>query len=358
MARHGENIYLRKDGRYEGRYIKGRRQDGALWFGYVYAARYAEVKRKLIVLKATEENAVCAAYQNGTVGEWIEYWLAEHVKPYVCTSTYETYQSQINTHILPVFENRVLRKITTREIQDFVNDLRQRRSAGMVHNVTRLLSSVFRAAQNKGLSAINPCEGVRKPKNKAKPPRVLTCGEQAKLERMAMDTGSLEYLLCLYTGLRLGELCALKWEDIDMDGGVIYVRAGMKRLKSGVVQSTPKTQSSQREIPVPVFIMRMLRQNRGQADGYVFVNAKGGAADMRTIQLRLRRMAKKLGLKGVHMHTLRHTFATRCLESGIRFEALSELLGHSTPNITLTYYVHCTRESKMKSIQKLRRIAS
>ncbi|MEG0383054.1 MAG: site-specific integrase [Christensenella sp.] len=366
MSKRGENIYLRKDGRYEGRYIKGRLFNGKIQFGYVYSYKYAEIKRALVLFKARSSEDAALMYHNGTLEEWLDYWLNAVIKPYVCSSTYETYTSQINTHILPALGKFLLCDIKTDIVQGFVNRLKEGLSAGMIHNIVRLLSAACRAAVEKNLIAANPCKGVKKPKNTRKSPRVLTCAEQQKLERAAVQSDSIEYLLCLYTGLRLGEVCALKWEDIDFEGGMLYVRRTLKRVKSKdksskteVLEDAPKTEHSVREVPVPAFILKMLEARAKSVNSeYVFAGKRGGAPDMRTMQLKLRRMAQKLGLVGVHMHTLRHTFATRCLERSIGIETLSELLGHSTPNVTLLFYAHTTRENKIASVKKLRMCAS
>lgn len=356
MSKRGENIYLRKDGRYEGRYIKGRKQSGQALFGYVYAKRYAEVKERLMRLKIGECTP-SPVHQRNTLGEWMRYWLEEYVRPYVRETTYATYENQYRTHIEPAIGKTALYLLDKEKIQVFVNSITPQISTGMVHNVLRLLSSALRIAQNKGMIVCNPCQEVRLPVYKTKEPRVLTVVEQKKLERAAEKEGMIEYMLCLYTGLRVGELCALRWENVDFESNILYVRRTAKRVrkitdrhKTVVVMGAPKTEESMREIPIPAFLMAYLERIRKE-HGQIF------AVDVRTIQQRLHKLTHKVGLKGVHMHTLRHTFATRCLEVGVGVETLSALLGHSSPNITLSCYAHCTRETKIRSIGKLRRMA-
>ena len=239
-----------------------------------------------------------------------------------------------------------------------VNGKKDSLSAGMLHNIHRLLRSAMRAAHEKGLIRDNPCVGIKLPRNRAKTPRVLTRNEQQKLERTAVKKGAIEYLLCLYTGLRLGELCALKWSDVNFETGALYVRGTMKRIDGKAVIGAPKSGNSEREVPVPAFVLKMLRIRIKQTGGNGFVFGTGGkAASMRTMQARLKALTKGIGLEGVHMHTLRHTYATRCLENRIGMETLSDLLGHSGPQITLKYYAHCTRENKFASVRKLKAIA-
>lgn len=360
MAKRGENIYLRKDGRWEGRYIVGRKQNGKPRFGYVYGKKYMEVKRELTMLKA--QCAQCPdlalVYGNGTLAEWMDYWLEKLTRPYIGETTYGTYKNQIKTHITPQLGETILYKLKPNDIQDLVNEKKEYLSAGMLHNVYRLLRSAMKAAQEKGMIRDNPCVGIKLPKNRAKTPRVLSRKEQQRLEREAVHTGAIEYLLCLYTGIRLGELCALRWSDVNFETGAIYVRGTMKRVGGEAILGAPKSGNSEREVPVPAFVLKMLRTRMEQTGGLDFVfGTRGKAASMRTMQARLKALTKRIGLKGVHMHTLRHTYATRCLENRIGVETLSDLLGHSGPQITLKYYAHCTRENKFASVKKLKAVA-
>ena len=199
---------------------------------------------------------------------------------------------------------------------------------------------------------------------------MLTRGEQKRLEGALRREGELEYLMCLYTGLRVGEVCGLRWEDIDLEGRVVHVRHAVKRAKAegGRRKTTlrlegPKTESARREIPLPAFLAAMLLERRqvvaGEQGwgGFVFGGRKGAMRDTRTVQKKLGRICERVGLEGVHMHTLRHSFSTRCLEQGVGVEVLSALLGHSSPQITLKYYAHCTPEAKRKGMALLERLA-
>lgn len=371
MARRGENIYHRKDGRWEGRYIIGRKQNGKPRFGYVYGRQYIEVKRTLTILKAKAAKnpaPVLEAYRNGTLEAWVDYWLEAMTKPYVDISTYRIYKSQAEKHIIPRIGGLQVGEIRQDDVQDFVNEIKKGLAPSMVHNVCRLLKSIFVAARDKSLIGEIPFGKVRKPQNKVKRPRVLACSEQLRLERDVAQTGELEYIVCLYAGLRLGEVCALRWEDIDFEEKMLYVNHTLKRVpckeggaKTKLILDTPKTENSRREMPIPAFLAWQLKEKMARENGretdFVFQSPRGGCLDPRTLQERLKKKFKKLKVRGAHFHTLRHTFATRCLEKRIGIETLSELLGHSTPQITIQYYAHCTRENKIKSIRRLNRIA-
>lgn len=191
----------------------------------------------------------------------------------------------------------------------------------------------------------------------------MTQTEQNRLEQAAMEMGKLEYLICLYTGLRVGELCALRWEDIDFENHILHVKYSVQRLpdsqgrhKTYLTLSTPKSESSIRDIPLPHFLVSILletREKQGVTNGFMFSSHQGQYCDPRTMQHGIGVLCSGLGIQGVHMHTLRHTFATRCLEKEIRYEILCELLGHSSPRITLQHYAHCTPKAKRESMERL-----
>lgn len=368
MARRGENIYLRKDGRWEGRYIKGRKENGKPMFGSIYGYRYHEVKRRLVSIKAQlgARSQPVLMYQDGSLAEWLDYWLEETIKENIRETTYDSYSQKIRRHILPYFGKALLREIREEEIVEYQKWLSARLSVGTAQGVFRILRAAFREARKRKLIVCSPFEFVKVPRRQHKKTRFLHVEEQAKIERMSIQTGRIEYVVALYTGLRLGELCALKWEDVDFGNNTIFVRHTLSRVKgrlpgekTRIVLSAPKSECSLREVPVPVFVMALLRElyaKYGTAKGFVF--GKGGRhADPRTVQERFSRMAEKLDIRGAHMHTLRHTFATRCMEQQVGHEVLCELLGHSSPDITYRFYAHCTFKHKQECVERLSQIA-
>lgn len=361
MAKRGENIYQRKDGRWEGRYVKGRRANGKPIFGSVYGRQYREVKRRLAVMKARQSGMQPAVtYGGGTLADWLDYWLEELVCPGVKATTYDTYARKIDKHILPYLGQKPIRDITGEDIRRYLDALCVRISLGTARDVWRILHTAFREAREKKLIASAPYEGVKGPKRQQKKPRFLHKVEQAKIERESISTGRIENVVALYTGLRLGELCALTWEDVDFETNTIHVRRTLGRIrqpngKTCVVLSVPKSLCSVREVPVPAFVIALLSAKAAQrAEDAGFVFGEGEKPiDPRTVQLRFKRLTAKLGIEGAHMHTLRHTFATRCLEQQVGHEVLCELLGHSSPEVTYRYYAHCTFEHKKECVNRL-----
>ena len=206
----------------------------------------------------------------------------------------------------------------------------------------------------------NPCRKIKLQPTEAPAQRVLSVKEQESLRKGASDA-DLPTLLGLYAGMRLGEVCALKWEDIDWDKGAVTVCRTAQRLrhsgadtKTMVMIGTPKSRKSHRTIPLPNFIMKLLTQYRAAcpASDYIF-GQQGRPAEARTIQRRLQRLARRIGISGIHFHTLRHSFATRLMELGADVKTVGELLGHGSAKTTLDIYAHSLLEQRRSAVNKL-----
>lgn len=370
MAKRGENIYHRKDGRWEGRYIVGRKADGKARFRSIYGPSYSAVKRRLVELKAGRGQAGAAVllYGDGSLSDWMDYWLEVLEKPYIKPTTYQLYRRTIETHLRPLLGECALRRLDSAQVQRAVDRMKERLAASTLHGVFRQLKSILGQAEKLRLLDRSPCAQVRLPRARQPRPRVLTTGEQARLERAALETGGLEYLVCLYAGVRLGELCALRYQDVGAARGVLCVAHSVKRVPapmgaraSRLIVGEPKTESSAREIPLPAFLVRLLkermRRTRAGAGDFIFAGRQGGAGEPRTVQARFARLTARLGIRGAHMHTLRHTFAMRCLERGMGYKALSEILEHSSSQMTIRHYDNCIWESKARAMRAARLIA-
>lgn len=358
MAKKGENIYRRRDGRWEGRYIKGHKPTGKPIFGSVYAKQYAEVKAKLIMVKANclnEEKWDTSL--SPTFRQWSSYWLKVYCQPYVKASTCELYQRMLTLHLFPCLGELRLDEIGETVLKPLMETLRGKLAANTLAGVYRLLRAILKEANQRGVLPRLPPR-IRLAKAVKREPRVLSLTEQGRLEREALRTGELSFLLALYTGLRVGELCGLRWSDLDLDDRLLTVRHAVKRTRqaSGVTRATlcePKTDCALRDIPIPAGIASQLKAIPRQSE-FVFPGRRGACMDTRTMQLRLAGLTRRLGLKGVHTHTLRHTYATRCLEKQVGVETLSVLLGHSSPDITLRRYAHTTPDEKRRSVSRLK----
>ncbi len=367
MAKKGENIYHRKDGRWEGRYIKGRKPDGTPKFGFIYGKQYSEVKKKLTIVKSElyqNTGNLPVIYGSGKMCDWANYWIEVMIRPHIRPETYAGYRRNLDNHICAHLGEMDIRDITPQDVQNLMNVLQKKLAPTTLHGVCRLLKSIFASACENGLINHSPYRCIRIPKAQNRPPRVLTRIEQEKLEKEILFNNEPEYLLCLYMGLRVGELCALRWEDVDFENRILHVRHAVHRIPAGskiystkLVLGVPKSEASIRDIPLPDFLSAMLRNKKKSEQGtpkdFLFKGTKTECRDPRTMQHKIRKLCCKLEIKDVHMHTLRHTFATRCLEKGVQYEVLSEFLGHSSPQITLRHYAHCTPETKRLNIERI-----
>lgn len=363
MAKHGENIYKRKDGRYEGRYVIGKNASGNTKFGYVYGHQYAEVKKILLIKKAA---CIYAAASGGncqySVAQWLSQWMENELRGCIKPSSFQTYANILNRHLIPALGNLRLLALTPSVVLDFIDHLEHSQLAySTVRGIYRLLSAAMKCAFEEGVIPKNPCRKIKIQQHERMEQRVLNKAVQALLRKSATSYKELPALLSLYTGMRLGEVCGLKWSDIDFENQTIAIRRSVQRLavkaaggvKTALIASTPKSLRSARLLPMPSFIAQMMRalHQDASADAYVF--GTDTAAEPRTIQRRFKAFAQRIGLRQVHFHTLRHSFATRLIELGIDIKTISVLLGHSTAKTTLDFYAHSPSEQQRLAMNLL-----
>lgn len=362
MPRKGENIYKRKDGRWEGRYLKhipGQKPR----YGYVYAKTYRETKAKLLQA-AAQWQAQPPAPQNAPerLRDVALAWQA-HIAPQVKQSTLVKYKTILDRHLLPALGDVSLADMTHQRIETLSQQLLCTLAPRTVSDILSVLRSILRFALRGGAQV--PCDGssvrIRRPVSDI---RVLTPCEQALLCRQLFDDLTLRnagILLSLYTGLRVGEICALRWEDISLDDRLLHVRRTMQRIqnlspdgpRTLVIETTPKSVTSARTIPLPEELVRVLLSLPGPHAGYFLTGHPGRFVEPRAMQYHFGRVVEACGIERANYHCLRHTFATRCVELGFDVKSLSELLGHSTVTMTMDRYVHPTIEHKRAGMQRL-----
>lgn len=344
MARRGENIYKRKDGRYEGRYIKYYDMSGKAVYGYVYSKSYTEIKEKLTKCKTEKQSAYKSS--NTLLCDWLEIWLMSQgvLKP----TTKRVYKSHIENHINPQIGTIPLKKLNAEILQDFINKLEL--SASTVKTVFSTLKSALTEAEDKGFIT-NVWSKVKLPKKDISIVRVLSIAEQQRLEKTLLNTEDIGILICLYTGLRIGELCALKWKDINFELSLLTVNGTQARTEKGIEIISPKSKTSKREIPIPPFLLDKIRTIPRK--GEFVVSKNGKHFDTRTYRRHFKKILRKAHLPDIKFHSLRHTFSTRALEVGMDYKTLSEILGHSSVAITLDLYAHSLKEHKKNQMCKL-----
>ncbi|MGX7149318.1 tyrosine-type recombinase/integrase [Enterococcus ureasiticus] len=360
----GENIYKRKDGRWEGRYPKGRKTDGSIHYGYVYAYSYRSVKEQLFEKKVQTSVFYTKSKKefHGTFGEWSQIWMTTIMAPKIKDSTFASYKNKIDLHILPFLEHRPLKKIVPDDIEQLISQLSGRLSASSVHVIFRIVKSCFEAAKDRAYIYSNPCEDVTLPKVNKEKVRALTRAEHKAIEQVSLQTKKgLPILIALETGMRIGEICALKWEDIDFQSSIIHVNRTKQRIclpddsgnKTQIIETAPKTPNSNRFIPISLKLKKSLLTWKEDSQS-PFVIANGDhAIEPRTVSYRFEQIKQQLGLEGISFHSLRHTFATRCVELGVNIAAISSLLGHSSIKLTLDTYTSSFLEENRIAIKKL-----
>ena len=362
MPRRGENIYKRKDGRWEGRSIKS---DGR--YRYFYSKTYKGVKEKMKNYQEIQESAREKPSRNGNdVSGLFEAWLEDtalRVKP----STYESYYRCMNKYVIPFFKEEENRQITEDSVFCFVKTIRE--NTGLADSSKKKYLTIFKIALKEILKgapeSLSIIEQVKVPKPEDKEVKVFSLKEQRLIENAALnskDKRATGIILSFYTGIRLGELCSLKWGDIDMEAGTLSIARTVSRIKrfeegenkTALQVGAPKSRKSLRKMPLPDFLLKM-SEERGishtSPDHYIFSDGDT-PLDPRCFQKLYKKLLKEAHVQDRKFHAIRHTFATRALELGVDVKTISELLGHSSVSITLNVYSHSLMEQKKAAIEK------
>lgn len=368
MARRTDNIHKRKDGRWEGRYKIGNTSTGKTKYRSVYGKTYTEVKNKMYDISVIATSAPTNR-RDLKLCELLNLWFnANSVKHK--GSTENKYLWTMEKHIIPELGNLKLSQITSAVINDF---LKRKLTSGRLDNKGGLSASTVKgiliiidAALKYGV-AEELCSPLKTPIYKPSQPKkqitILDKTEQLQIENSLTDDATiteLGILISLHTGLRIGEVCALQWKDIDFKNRLIYVHHTLSRVrcKSGerktvYILDEPKTKNSKRSVPINSFLLPILEIAKEHSTSPFVVSENETFINPRTYEYRYHKAIKNCGIKRINYHALRHTFATRCIESGCDYKTLSEMLGHSSVKITMDIYVHSSIELKRSEIEKL-----
>lgn len=225
-----------------------------------------------------------------------------------------------------------------------------------------IIKDTFNFMRSRGIASVRELKRlkIRVPQKEM---RVFSLEEQKKLVSFLikdLDISKCGILLSLYTGIRLGELCALKWENVSAEKKSIEIKKTVQRLrtnngknKTGLFLTEPKSDTSSRVIPLPAFLSELLFQFRSESANFILSESSEHCPDPRTVQYKFKRYLSECGILDANFHVLRHTFATRCVELGFEIKSLSEILGHSSVTITLNRYVHSSLKLKTDNMNKL-----
>lgn len=306
-------------------------------------------------------------------GEWLDIWLEDYVRPVEKERTYHTYQDAIRLRLKPNFGECEVNDLDVSEIQHYITGLTEhgnlRTGGPLAANSILLIFSVFRnslrRAYNLGVAERYIGDKLELPKA---PNTEVVCFTQSEQKRIEEEICSMlekranrhklnGIVICLHTGLRIGELLALEWEDIDFENALMSIsktcRDGKdENGKYRKIIDRPKTYSSRRVIPLSSGLLTLLEEMKAESkSNFVISDSKGNTVRVRSFQRSYELLLKKLGIPHKKFHALRHTFATRANEKAMDDKTLSEVLGHKSPVITLKLYVHSLLEHKRKMME-------
>ena len=358
MARRRSNgegtITRRKDGRWEGRYYVP--TENGTKRKMLYGKTQAEVRDKLTKALANRIDGIVYDDENMAVGEYLDTWLKGSVYGTVRRSTYDRDSYLVNNHIKPVLGGMKLKKLNSAHVQSFYRDrLDAGLSASTVHKIHDFLRRGLAQAVKWHLLPRNVADVVKPPRPVPTEMVALSADDTRRLlEAAGEDRLEALYILAVHTGMRQGEILALRWQDVDMENDVISVRRTLTRSGGKVAFGEPKTQKSRRSIRLTPqagealrsHLKRQLRDmeilgDRYQDQGLVFTTDTGGPINPSNLRQRsFAPLLKRAGLPHMRFHDLRHTCATLLLSRGVHPKFVQELLGHATIAITLDTYSH------------------
>lgn len=371
------SVCRRPDGRWQGSITIGRDDRGRLIRKYFYGKTRKETSEKLNrAIEELRDNRFINKSDNPTVEQWCHEWLWSYKRNSVKQKTFDQYETILRTHIISDIGDIRLADLKTMHIQRIINKMYD---SGLSHRTIEVMKIVMHAAlkqaQRNKLVGENVCENVVLPRKQPKHIRVLNEDEQTKLIAALKDNYIGRGLLfALYTGMRRGEVLALKWSDYDKNEKTISITKALSRVrtynkdgnKTMLTVTTPKTDTSIRTVPLIDKAVELLAEHKRKQERYmelvgdyytdndlIFSSSRGDYLDPGNFNRKLNKTVKKIGIAQISPHALRHSFATRGLEAEVSLKAMQELLGHSSITVTGDIYTHILKEQKRKEISKL-----
>lgn len=364
MPKYGENIYHRKDGRWEARYIAMRLPNGKAKYKSVYGRTHDIAKKKQLAAMQALTHESTAACELTLKELFSQYLLQTDVK----LSTRERYRFMLERHILPHLGGIPVSRLTAKELSSFLLWMKQHGrlhsggglSAKTVRNLAVLIKTLLRFAQRE-YHCVCDALNAKLPACTQKKIDVFSETELAVLGKALFPSKkiSLAVMLALHAGLRVGEVCALRVSDIDFLAGTLHVCRSVQRITlhgvSQLLVQRPKSDSSERIIPLHPELLLLLKRVSAKLppDAYLMTGRADRPMDPRTCQYQFTVLLRRCGIRHRGFHALRHSFATRCVEAGADIKSVSELLGHADIKTTLKLYVHPSMESKRRCIQSV-----
>lgn len=299
--------------------------------------------------------------------DWIWEWLS-FKKDYIKESTYANYSNIITNHIVPELGNYLLNKLNNKIIQNFLLDKSKNGrldntgglSSKTIRDITAIIKSSLKSAFKENLIPNLSLDFIYPKITQKDKIYTLSKRSQESLTNYILENQSIKtlgILLTLYSGIRIGELCALQWKDIDFKNNILHINKTLQRVyindteihSSKIVITEPKTHNAERDIPISKEFANELKKYKTEPEDYL-LSCSNKWIEPRTYRRFFERISKKANIEKINFHGLRHTFATNCIKLGIDYKTVSELLGHATVNITLNLYVHPQMSQKKKCI--------
>ena len=364
------NIHLRKDGRWEGRFVVGRDERGFPVTKNVLARTKTECAAKLKELRERLETPAPEPTRPGiTLGAWLDRWYQEYKKANLRPNTQMSYERRIYQHIIPALGRIPLDKLTARDIQQFYTNLKKSGrlirtelyGAGLSDQTVRGIHTTLRAALDKAVEEKlifrNPADSCKPPSARPREMQVLAPEEIQRLLIQAKEDGCYELLLLeLATGLRRGEILALRWSDLNFRTGALRVERQVHRVRGELVVSPPKTRAGNRTVLLPAPVLNVLKTYKQAVHSrWMFPSPvkEDSPMDPAAVRKRLQTVLERAECKRLRFHDLRHTFATASLEHGMDIKTLSTIIGHVSSTTTLNTYTHVTDAMRQNAADKI-----
>lgn len=358
----GVGISQRKDGLYTARYTdrRGKRRQK-------YFSKLQECRKWISDAQFNNEHGGIDAGGEMTVSAWFEYWLTEIKGNNIRSNTRTGYQMKFDSHIKPYIGDMLLSEVKPIHCQNVLNKMAETHRTSTIREIRMCMHNLFESALDNEMIHRNPVtKFVVRQGLEIKEKKVLTLEEQRRfLDTAKKYSAYNHFAFVLQTGIRVGELSALRWSDVDFEKNIIHIRRTATYVDEHKIWEfgNPKSKSSEREIPLTKEAIGILKKQKEQQKNrdivllkfsdLIFTKKNGLPLHGTEYNIALRGICKRANIQRFSIHTLRHTFATRCIEAGMKYKTLQSILGHSNINITMDLYVHTTAEERLKEMENI-----
>ena len=360
----GVGICQRKDGLYTARFVSKITGKSV----QKYFPKLQECRKWLADARFADEHGNINAYENMTVNAWFEYWISNIKGDSIRPNTIRNYKERFEHNIKDCIGKMILSDVKPMHCQNVLNQMKDDYMTSTIYQTRITMYCMFSDAVDNDVILKNPVTKAVKYNigKESKKPRALTIEEQKKFLEVAKGTSNYnQFAFLLQTGLRTGELIGLQWSDIDFKKKVIHVQRTMEyRYSVGEWRiGEPKSESGYRDVPLTEEAISILKKQSDKLKDikvinmefkdFIFLCRKGEPTKNSAYDTALFKLCDKAGIDRFSMHVLRHTYATRAIEGGIRPKTLQVILGHSNVGITMNLYVHVTEDEKIKEVEKI-----